>query len=89
MAALQELTTNGPVDLASVRATLDRLQVALGECELSAANDALADLAVLGLPSGAAADLTQLRDRMDNYNYDEARIVVARIVTQLERTTPP
>jgi two-component system sensor histidine kinase/response regulator len=89
MAALQELTTNGPVDLASVRATLDRLQVALGDCELSAANDALADLAVLGLPSGAAADLTQLRDRMDNYNYDEARIVVARIVTQLERTTPP
>jgi two-component system sensor histidine kinase/response regulator len=88
-AARQMLTTNGPVDLASVRATLESLQLALDDCELSAANDALADLAILALPAGAAADLTQLRDRMDNYDYDEAQVIVARIVTQIERTTPP
>ena len=79
----------GPLDRAAVRAALERLQAALGDFELSAANDALADLAALGVPAEAAADLTRLRDRMDSYDYDEAQVIVARIVEHLERTTPP
>ena len=84
-AAVHTITT-GPLDMAGVRAALERLQVALGDFELSAATDALADLTALGVPAGAEADLTQLRDRVDRYDYDEAQTILARIVAQLERT---
>ena len=66
-----------------IRAALERLQVALDDFELSAATDALADLTALGVPAGAEADLTQLRDRVARYEYDEAQPIVARIVAQL------
>jgi two-component system sensor histidine kinase/response regulator len=83
--------TAGPLDMAGIRAALERLQVALADFELSAATDALADLCATGVPAGAEADLTQLRDRMDGYDYDEAQTILARIMrtmAQLERTSP-
>ena len=61
--------------------------MALGDFELSAATDALADLTALGVPAGAEADLTRLRDLVDGYDYDEAQTIVARMVAQLDRTT--
>ena len=87
-AAVPTVTTQ-LLDTTGVRAALERLQAALGDFELSAANDALADLAALGVPAEAAADLTRLRDRVDSYDYDEAQVIVARIFEQLERTTSP
>ena len=86
-AAAVPAVTTGPLDTTAVRAVLERLQTALGDFELSAANDAIADLAVLAVPSGATAELTRLRDRVDSFDYDEAQAIVARIVGQLERTS--
>ena len=77
------------IDTTGIRAALERLQAALGDFELSAANDALAGLAALDMPAEAAADLTRLRDRVDSYDYDEAQVIVTRIIEQLERTTQP
>jgi hypothetical protein len=76
-------------DTTSVRAALDRLQVALGDFELTAANDALADLAGYGVPAGVAADLARLRDRVDSFDYGAAQIIVARLIEKLERITLP
>jgi two-component system, sensor histidine kinase and response regulator len=87
--AVAEVAASGPMDVAAARAVLERLQVALGDCELSAANQALEDLAALAMPAGVAADLTRLRDCVDNYDYDEAQVIVARVGDELERTTPP
>jgi two-component system sensor histidine kinase/response regulator len=87
-AATQSMTT-GPCDTAGARAALDRLQVALDDSELSAATCALADLTACGVPAVAKADLARLRDRMDRYDYDEAQLILIRIVEQLERTSTP
>ncbi len=76
-------------DTTAVRAALDRLQVALGDFELTAANDALADLAGDGVPAGIAADLARLRNRVDSFDYGGAQIIVARLIEQLERITLP
>jgi two-component system sensor histidine kinase/response regulator len=86
-AAAVHAATTGPFDTVEIRAALERLQVALGDFELSAATDALADLTVLGVPVGGEADLTQLRDRVDRYDYDEAQTILARIVARLDRTS--
>jgi hypothetical protein len=75
------------VDTIGIRTALDRLQVALGDFELSATTEALADLTAAGVPAGADADLTQVRDRVDRYD-DEAQIIRARIGAGLERTSP-
>jgi HPt (histidine-containing phosphotransfer) domain-containing protein len=80
--------TAGPLDIAGIRVALERLQVALADFELSAATDALADLTATGVPAGAEADLTQLRARVNRYDYDEAQTILARIMAQLERTSP-
>ena len=79
--------TPGHVDVTAVRVALERLQTALGDFELSAATDALADLAELGVPEGAEADLAHLRDRVESYDYDDAQTILARIVEQLERAS--
>jgi two-component system, sensor histidine kinase and response regulator len=88
-AAARPSMTTGPSDTAGARAALDRLQVALDDSELSAATCALADLTACGVPAGAEADLARLRDRMDRYDYDEAQLILIRIVEQLERTSTP
>jgi hypothetical protein len=80
--------TAGPLDMAGIRVALERLQVALADFELSAATDALADLTATGVPAGAEADLAQLRDRLDRYDYDEAQTILARLMAQLDRTSP-
>jgi two-component system, sensor histidine kinase and response regulator len=76
------------LDTKGVRTALERLQVALGDFELSAMTDALAELTALGVPVAAEADLIRLRDRVQGYDYDEAQNILARIVTELERTGP-
>ena len=88
-AAVVHTITPGHVDMAAVRVALERLQLALGDFELSAATDALADLAELGVPEGAEADFGHLRDRVESYDYDEAETILARIVEQLERASHP
>ena len=62
--------------------------MALGDFEPSAATEALAELTALAVPVGAEADFMQLRDRVDRYHYDEAQIILGRIVAQLDRTSP-
>jgi hypothetical protein len=76
----------GSRDTTELRTALERLRVALSDFELSAATEALAKLTAVGVPAGAEADLNQLRDRVDRYDYDEAQIILARIVAQLDRT---
>jgi signal transduction histidine kinase/CheY-like chemotaxis protein/ligand-binding sensor domain-containing protein/HPt (histidine-containing phosphotransfer) domain-containing protein len=77
-----------PLDMAGARAALERLQIALGDYELSATSEALADLTAVGVPPGAEADFTLLRDSVDRYDYDEAQTILARIVAELARTSP-
>ena len=57
------------------RSSASRRRSVISSC--SAANDALADLAALGVPAEAAADFTRLRDRVDSFDYDEAQVIVA------------
>ncbi len=87
-AAPMETLKTGPLDTTVIRAALERLQVALGDFEPSAATEALAESTALAVPVGAEADFMQLRDRVDRYHYDEAQIILGRIVAQLDRTSP-
>jgi two-component system sensor histidine kinase/response regulator FitF len=74
-----------PFDVATARAALERLRVALGDSDLSTATAALAEITGLGIPAAAAADLTRLRDRVDGYEYDEAQVIATRLLERLAR----
>jgi hypothetical protein len=66
---------------------LERLQTALGDYDLSAASSALADLDRAAMP-GPAAEMTQLRNHVDSYEYDEARALATRLLEQIGSETP-
>lgn len=78
----------GPVDVTAVRTILERLHVALGDYELSAATQALADLASLDTRASAAPDLAQLRSRVDKFEYEDAQVITGRLLDQLDEATP-
>ena len=73
----------GPFDPAAAGAALDRLTVALGNYDASAASGALAELATSRLPPWAADDLGRLRRSVDGYEYDEARGIASRLLTRV------
>jgi len=68
---------------AEARAALERLQAALGDFDLSAASRALSDLGNVAMPGGGAADLALLRNHVDSYEYNEARVLATRLLEQL------
>jgi two-component system sensor histidine kinase/response regulator len=74
---------SGPLTISSeARPVLERLQAALGDFDLTAASRALADLDRVGIP-GEAGDLVRLRNHIDSYEYEEARVLVARLLEQV------
>jgi len=74
---------SGPLILSNeARAVLEQLQVALGDFDLTAASSALADLDRVGLP-GNVGDLVRLRTHIDGYEYEEARVLVTRLLEQV------
>jgi hypothetical protein len=77
-----------PFDATKARKALERLREALDESDLAATSAALGELAKVGMPTAAAADLTLLRDRVDAYEYAEAQTVAARLLEQLEEAPP-
>jgi HPt (histidine-containing phosphotransfer) domain-containing protein len=64
------------------RAVLERLQAALGDFDLTAASSALADLDRVGMP-GNAGDLVDLRNHIDSYEYEEARVLVTGLLERV------
>jgi HPt (histidine-containing phosphotransfer) domain-containing protein len=76
------------MDTATARAALDRLQTALADFEMSAANEAVMELTVAGVPAAAASDLARLRDLVERYDYDEAQLVAGRIGELLGTAAP-
>ena len=79
---------SGQVPLSGeARAVLDRLQAALGDFDLTAASSALADLDRLGIPGGAG-DLAGLRNHIDSYEYEEARVLVTALLERVDSRVP-
>ena len=76
-AASGQLTISG-----EARAVLERLQAALGDFDLTAASSALADLDRVGMP-GNAGDLVGLRNHIDSYEYEEARVLVTGLLERV------
>ena len=72
---------------AAARAALERLQAALGDFDLSSASSALADLDRTAMP-GAASDLARLRNHVDSYEYEEARVLATRLLGQIGSEVP-
>ena len=72
---------------AAARAALERLQAALGDFDLSAASSALADLDRIAMP-GSAGDLARLRNHVDSYEYEEARVLATRLLEQIGSEVP-
>ena len=66
---------------AEARSALTRLQAALGDFDLSAATSALAELDQVAMPR-AANVLSRLRYHVDNYDYDEARVITIQLLEQ-------
>jgi HPt (histidine-containing phosphotransfer) domain-containing protein len=66
---------------------LTRLQVALGDFDLSGATIALAELDGVAMP-GAATALTRLRQHVDSYEYDEARAIATQLLEQIGSQVP-
>jgi two-component system, sensor histidine kinase and response regulator len=71
-------------DRAAAAAILGRLAAALTDRDLSSATAALSDLVTSGVPSWAADDLSRLRRAVDEYEYDEARAIAARLADGMQ-----
>jgi two-component system sensor histidine kinase/response regulator len=69
------------------RSALTRLQTALGDFDLSAATSALAELDRVEMPR-AASVLSRLRDHVDSYEYDEARVIATQLLEQIGSQVP-
>jgi two-component system sensor histidine kinase/response regulator len=63
------------------RAALTRLDSALGDFDFSTASKALAELDG-GAIAGTDGDLARLRQHIDNYEFEEARAITARLLGQ-------
>jgi hypothetical protein len=61
---------------------LERLQAALSDDDVSAASAVLGDLDGLAMPENAG-DLVRLRNHVDSYEYDDARVLAARLLEQI------
>jgi CheY-like chemotaxis protein/HPt (histidine-containing phosphotransfer) domain-containing protein len=72
---------------AAARAALGRLQAALDDFDLSAASSALADLDHTAM-TGVASDLERLRNHVDSYEYEEARVLATRLLGQIGSEVP-
>jgi HPt (histidine-containing phosphotransfer) domain-containing protein len=67
---------------ADAQAVLERLRAALSDYDVSAASAVLGDLDGLAMP-GNAGDLVRLRNHVDSYEYDEARVLATRLLEQI------
>jgi two-component system, sensor histidine kinase and response regulator len=67
---------------ADAQAVLERLRAALSDYDVSAASAVLGDLDGLAMP-GNAGDLVRLRNHVDSYEYDEARVLATRLLAQI------
>jgi HPt (histidine-containing phosphotransfer) domain-containing protein len=82
-AALPAMAGSGPLALSSdARAVLERLQAALGDFDVTAASSGLADLDRVWTPGDAGGDLVRLRHHVDGYEYEEAQVLVGRLLEQ-------
>ena len=73
----------GPFDAAPAGAALDRLTVALQNCDATSASRALTDLDSSGLAQSAADDLDRLRACVDGYEYREAEGLASRLLARV------
>ena len=73
-----------PYDPARLRSSLEKLAAALGNFDLTASGEALAELAAIGTPPEIAGELERVRRLVDGYEYDEAAGVVARLLSRPE-----
>jgi len=72
----------GPLPLSSdARAALERLQAALGDFDVTAASSGLAELDHVWTPDNTG-DLVRLRSHVDGYEYEEAQVLVNRLLEQ-------
>jgi CheY-like chemotaxis protein/HPt (histidine-containing phosphotransfer) domain-containing protein len=81
-------TASAPLSVpTTARGALERLEAALGDFDLSAASNALADLESVAMPA-AAGDLARLRRHVDNYEYEEARVLATQLLGQIGSEVP-
>jgi two-component system sensor histidine kinase/response regulator len=66
----------------AARGSLERLQLALSDFDFSSASTALADLEAIARPA-AVPDLARLREHVDTYEFDEARVLAVRMLAQI------
>jgi two-component system sensor histidine kinase/response regulator len=67
----------------AARFALERLQAALGDFDVSAATSALADLDATPM-AGATSELARLRNHVDSYEYEEARLLATRLLEEID-----
>ncbi len=74
-----------PMEPSQIRGGLERLGIALDNSDPSAVAEAIAELVGWESPPEVAADLNRVRDLVDNYEYDQAAAVAARVREVWER----
>jgi HPt (histidine-containing phosphotransfer) domain-containing protein len=65
----------------AARPILERLQLALSNFDLSGASSALAEVEAIAIPG--VSELAAIRNHVDRYEYDEARVLVTRLLEQI------
>jgi PAS domain S-box-containing protein len=71
----------------AARTALERLQAALGDFDLMAASSALGEIDRVEMP-GPVSELARLRQLVDRYEYEEARVLATRLLAQIGSEVP-
>jgi two-component system sensor histidine kinase/response regulator len=76
-------TISAALDWKTVRQELDQLRAALAEGDLSGATEALGKLSNLNMSDSCRGDISRLAGLIDSYEYDQAAVIVGRLIADM------
>ena len=80
-----ERIPNQPTDAPRLRDRLERLGRFLENLDLSSSSEVLRELREMNVPGEMGRDILQMEEKVDNYEYDDAAAIAARLIEKVGR----
>ena len=73
-----------PADAPRLRDRLEQLRKFLANFDLSSSSEVLRELREMNVPGEMGRDIAQIEEKVDNYEYDDAAAIAARLIERVE-----
>jgi hypothetical protein len=80
-----ERIPNQPTDAPRLRDRLEQLGRFLENLDLSSSSGVLKELREMNVPGEMGRDILQMEEKVDNYEYDDAAAIAARLIEKVGR----